>query len=95
LEARQFFFLNFKETPSQEQHKTIFSGLSELNLLYLVKVTICRYFQWSAILSVTLTLTFRNLSIPESQFSKHHGRRPSFGAKAIADCHFLELMKFQ
>jgi hypothetical protein len=31
LEARQFFFLNFKGTPSQEQHKTIFSGLSELN----------------------------------------------------------------
>jgi hypothetical protein len=27
LEARPFFFLNFKETPSQEEHKTIFSGL--------------------------------------------------------------------
>jgi hypothetical protein len=23
LEARQFFFLNFKETPSQEEQKTI------------------------------------------------------------------------
>jgi hypothetical protein len=31
LEARQFFFLNFKGTPSQEQRKTIFSSLSELN----------------------------------------------------------------
>jgi hypothetical protein len=31
LEARQFFFLKLKGTPSQEQHKTIFSGLSELN----------------------------------------------------------------
>jgi hypothetical protein len=31
LEARQVFFLNFKGTPSQEQLKTIFSGLSELN----------------------------------------------------------------
>jgi hypothetical protein len=27
LETRPFFFLNFKGTPSQEQHKTIFSGL--------------------------------------------------------------------
>jgi hypothetical protein len=27
LEARPFFFLNFKGTPSQEEHKTIFSGL--------------------------------------------------------------------
>jgi hypothetical protein len=31
LEARQFFLLNFKGTPSQEQHKTILSGLSKLN----------------------------------------------------------------
>jgi hypothetical protein len=31
LEAQQIFFLNFKNTPSQEQHKTICSGLSELN----------------------------------------------------------------
>ncbi len=58
--------------------------LSELYWLCLVKVTLRRYFQWSAILSVTLTLTFRNLSIPESHFSKHHGRRPSYGAKAIS-----------
>jgi hypothetical protein len=27
LEARPFFFLNFKGTPSQEEQKTIFSGL--------------------------------------------------------------------
>jgi hypothetical protein len=27
LEARPFFFLNFKGTPSKEEHKTIFSGL--------------------------------------------------------------------
>jgi hypothetical protein len=27
LEACPFFFLNFKGTPSQEEHKTIFSGL--------------------------------------------------------------------
>jgi hypothetical protein len=44
---------------------------------------------------VTLTLTFRNLSIPESQFSKHHCGRPSYGAKAIADCRIPELMKFR
>jgi hypothetical protein len=28
LEARPFFFLNFKGTPSQEEHKNIFSGLT-------------------------------------------------------------------
>jgi hypothetical protein len=27
MEARPFFFLNFKGTPSQEEQKTIFSGL--------------------------------------------------------------------
>jgi hypothetical protein len=27
LEARPFFFLNLKGTPSQEEHKTIFSSL--------------------------------------------------------------------
>jgi hypothetical protein len=27
LEVRPFFFLNFKGTPSQKEHKTIFSGL--------------------------------------------------------------------
>jgi hypothetical protein len=33
-------------------------------------VTLWRYFQQSPILSWTLTLTFRSLSIPESQFSE-------------------------
>jgi hypothetical protein len=28
LEACSFFFLNFKGTPSQEEHKTIFSSLT-------------------------------------------------------------------
>jgi hypothetical protein len=41
LEARPFFFLNFKGTPSQEGHKTIFSGL---RWLCLVKVTLRRSF---------------------------------------------------
>jgi hypothetical protein len=45
LAASQFFFLNFKGTPSQVQHKTIFSGISKLNLLCLVKVKLRRYFQ--------------------------------------------------
>ncbi len=49
-------------------------------------------FQQSAILSVTLTVIFRSLSIPESQFS---GIKPSYGARATADCHISEPMKFQ
>ncbi len=44
---------------------------------------------------MTLTLTFRSLSILESQFPKHDGVRPSYGAKALADCCIPELMKFR
>jgi hypothetical protein len=39
LEARPFFFLNFKGTPSQEEHKTIYSGLTFVRWLCLIKVT--------------------------------------------------------
>ncbi len=39
LEARPFFFLNFKGTPSQEEQKTIFSGLRFVRWICLVKVT--------------------------------------------------------
>jgi hypothetical protein len=46
---------------------------------------------------VTLTLTFRSISILESQFSKHCGvgQGNLVEAKAIADCHIPKLMKFQ
>jgi hypothetical protein len=39
LEARPFFFLYFKGTPSQEEPKTIFRGLGKINGLYLAIVT--------------------------------------------------------
>ncbi len=48
-------------------------------------MTLRRSFQQSAIISVTLTLTFRSLSIPEVNFLKHGGVRPSYRAKAMAD----------
>jgi hypothetical protein len=65
LEAPPFFFSNFKGTQSQEEHKTNFIGLkiSKMALSGLNDAT--ALFQQSAILSVTLTLTFRSLSIPE------------------------------
>jgi hypothetical protein len=44
-------------------------------------VTPGRSFQQPAILSVTLTLTFRNQSIPECQFSKTWWRKAIFRAK--------------
>jgi hypothetical protein len=75
--------------------KSFSAGLSEPNWLCLVKVPLRRYFQWSAILSMTLTLTFRSPSIPESQFSKHHGGRPSYWAMGTADCCIPDLMKFR
>jgi hypothetical protein len=39
------------------------------------------YFQQSTILSVTLKLTFRSLSIPESQFSSTWRRKAILGGK--------------
>ncbi len=41
---------------------------------------------------MTLSLTFRGLSIPESKFSKHHSVRPSYNVKAMEDCRIPELM---
>jgi hypothetical protein len=82
---------NFKGTPSQEEHKTNFSGLKLSMMALSGQSDATAPFQQSAILSVTLTLTFHSLSIAESQFS---GVKPSYGARARADCHIPELMKF-
>jgi hypothetical protein len=69
LEARPFFFSNFKGTPSQEEHKTIFSGLkinkmalsgqSEGTALFsAVRYTLCDTY-----------IDFLQSVIPKSQFS--------------------------
>jgi hypothetical protein len=50
----------------------------------LVKVTLRRSVQQSAILSVTLTLTFRSLSIPESQFSETWRRKAVLQGKGYS-----------
>jgi hypothetical protein len=56
-------------------------------------VTLQRSVQQSAILSLTLELTFfRSLSIPESQLSKTW---TFYRGKAITDKHIPELMKFR
>jgi hypothetical protein len=70
-EARLFFFSCFKGTPSQKEHKTIFSsfkiskmalsGQSDATALF----SAIRY----TLYDTYCTLTFRSLSIPESQFS--------------------------
>jgi hypothetical protein len=55
-----------------------------------------RSFQESAILSVTLALTFHSLSIMEGQFyEKINYVKPSYRSKATADCRIPELMKFR
>ncbi len=47
MEDRPFFFLNFKGTPSQEEHITVFfSGLKIIEMACLIKVT-SRYFSVS------------------------------------------------
>jgi hypothetical protein len=95
LEALPFFFSNFKGTPSQKEHKTIFRGLKISKMALSGRSDVTRYFQQSAILSVTLTLTFHSLSIPESHFLKFSGIKPSYGARATADCCIPELIKFR
>jgi hypothetical protein len=55
VEVRLFFFLNFKETPWQEKHKTIFSGLSELTLSGQSDATSLFSTVRFTVLSVTLT----------------------------------------
>jgi hypothetical protein len=92
LEASPFFFSNFRGTPSQEDHKTNFSGFKISKITLSGQSDATALFQQSAILSVILTLTFRSLSIPESQFI---GVKPSYGARATADCHITELMKYR
>jgi hypothetical protein len=87
-----FFFSIFKGTPSQEEHKTNFSGLKISKMALSGQNDATAPFQQFAILSVTLKLTFRSLSIRESQFS---GVKPSYEARATADCHILKLMKFR
>jgi hypothetical protein len=62
--------LNFKGTTSQEEQKTIFSGLKINKMALSGESDATVLFTQSAIPSVALTLTFRSLSIPESQFSK-------------------------
>jgi hypothetical protein len=93
LEARPFFFINFKGTPSQEEHKTIFSGL--IRWLYLVKVTLRRSVQQSAMLSVALTLTFRSLSIPESQFYETWQRKAILWGKGYRGLSIPKWIKFR
>ncbi len=41
--AHWFVIVNFKGTPSLEEHKTIFSGFIKINLLCLVKLTLWRH----------------------------------------------------
>jgi hypothetical protein len=61
--------------PLQGEHKTIFGCVKTNKLIFLVKVTLRSSFQQSAILFVTLTLTFHNLPTAECQFSQTWQRK--------------------
>ncbi len=54
LEARLFFFLNFKGTPSQEEHKTIFSGLM------ICKMALSDQSDFPAIFRLQVKMTYQN-----------------------------------
>jgi hypothetical protein len=71
--------LNFKGAPSQEEHKTIFSGLSKIN---------CHLLGQSD--TTALFSTVRN-SLCDTYFDfPQYGVRPSYGAKAAADAKMTE-----
>jgi hypothetical protein len=53
MEARRFFFLNFKGTPSQEEHKTIFSSLK------ICKMALSNQIDFPAFFSLR-TITYQN-----------------------------------
>jgi hypothetical protein len=89
LEARPFFFSNFKGTPSQKEHKTIFSSLkiSKMALSGQSDVTVL----FSA---VCYTLCNTYIDFPQSvnsgkkvNFLKFSGVKPFYRARATADCH--------
>jgi hypothetical protein len=93
LEARLFFFSNFKGTPSQKEHKIIFSSLminkmalsekSDATVLFsAVRYTLCDTY-------IDFPGQFRKVN-----FLKLSGVNPSYRARARADCHIPELMKF-
>ncbi len=78
----QYFLMNFKGPPPKEKHKTVFSGWSKICL---VKITLRRSFQQSAILSVTLTLVFRSLPTWKVHFLKLDDVKSSNRAKATVN----------
>ncbi len=53
MKARPFFFLDFKGTPSQEEHKTIFSSLK------ICKMALSNQIDFSAFFSLR-KMTYRN-----------------------------------
>jgi hypothetical protein len=70
LEAGHFSFLILKGHRHKRGIIPFSPAWRSIKSLCLVKVTLRRSFQQSAIRSVTVTSTFRSLSIPESQFSQ-------------------------
>ncbi len=87
LEARPFFFLNFKGTPSQQEHKIIFSGLK------IIKMALSGFIDATALFpTVRYSLCDTDIDFPQSVNSgksiffllKYGSLRPSYRAKAIA-----------
>jgi hypothetical protein len=95
METRHFLLLNFKRTPSQEEHKANFSSLRNLIDFFSGQMTLRRYYQQFAILARNYMDFLQSLPSPESQFSKHGGVRSSYVSKATADFRIPELMKIR
>ncbi len=75
-----FFILNFKRTPSRKEHKSLFSGLSEIHWLCLVKVTALHSFHQSTMLLVTHWLPTVSL-LRKVNFLKLSCWEPSYAVK--------------
>jgi hypothetical protein len=75
--------------------KPFSAALRLIRWLCLDKVTLRHYFQQSAILSVTFTLTSTVCQFQKVHFLKLSSGKPSYGARVTANFHIPELMKFQ
>jgi hypothetical protein len=84
-----FFLSNFKGTPSQEEHKTIFSGLKIKKMALSGSSYALAFFS-----TVHFTLCDTYIDFPQS-VNSGKSIRPSYGAKATADCRIPVLTKFR
>jgi hypothetical protein len=88
LEAHSFFFLNFKGTPSQEEHKAIFCSLSEINWFCLDKV-MAFFLTVRSTLCDTSVDFLQSVNLKKGQFSKTLQRKAILQGKGCSRLYYF------